>query len=928
MNQFHLEPAIALWRGSLSHNRTFSNEDLDELECHIRDQVRALVSEGATEEDAFKRAIREMGHVSNVESEYEKVYWGKIKRNQGFLSEILWGILMIKNYWTIAVRTIRKHKSSSFISISGLALGMACCIVVMLFIRDETSYDSYHTFQNRLYRISTNSVEMSSGDSTPSANSPILWAPAMQRDYPEVESYTRFVKLPSAENPWQLAVGENEFFEEDILYADSTVFSLFSWPLLRGDVSTALSEEPSIILTEEMAAKYFGKEDPLGRSIIIDPRLRDREGALTGQTFEYTVTGVLKDIPRRSHFTFDFLLPAVGLNTIYGGDINSGNGINSWFWRGRIAYTYVLLQKGASPDVFESKFDDFLDRYVGDATRSRGYYYEPFLQRIDQIYLDGNMQSQLQVVGDLNNLYMFSIIAFFILCIACINFMNLSTARSSERFKEVGLRKVVGANRKQLITQFMGEAILTSFIAFFFALLLALVMLPLFYSYLDKTWVFDFGADAPYFISLLLLGTLVGLLAGSYPAFFLSRYRPGQVLKGIQVKGFAGSTLRSSLIVFQFAISTFLIIATLTVFNQLEFMRSHELGFDQERVVVLPPNTAQSLASHYDILQQELNANPMIKQVTMSSAVPGFGGSGDTYVAQGRPPEEGFGLGEILTDFHYIEMFGLEMIAGREFSEEYISDFGRQEDGRFVEVAAIINEEAVRRFGWDSPEEAIGQKIIRDPHAGDWTANIVGVVKDFHFEHLREPIIPWGIMILPNYRYMAIKLQTGNTTDALRAIESTVTPFLGESTFDYTFLDDAFLGQYREEQRLGEVFGYISLLAVIIACLGLLGLAAFTTEKRTKEIGIRKALGASIPNIVFLLSKGVIRLVLVAVVVAIPIAYIVTERWLELFAYRIGFNPFTFVLAALLALAVAVFTISFQTFKAASKSPTTSLRYE
>ncbi|MFB3133227.1 MAG: FtsX-like permease family protein, partial [Rhodothermales bacterium] len=520
------------------------------------------------------------------------------------------------------------------------------------------------------------------------------------------------------------------------------------------------------------------RDDPMGKTLTLDPNLRDNDGALTGETFDYTVTGVLKNIPHRSHFTFDFLLPSSNLNSIYGGDINTGAELNNWFWRGRIAHTYLLLQEDADPRALEAKFAEFQDRYVGDATRSRGYVYEPYLQRIDQIYLDGNLGGQLQAVGDVTNVYMFSIIALFILVIACINFMNLSTARSAGRAREVGMRKVFGAYRKQIVTQFLGESVLISLIAFVLALVLAWLILPVFYGYLNKEFVLDYSQELIFLLSLLGVGLFVGVFAGSYPAFFLSRFKPAAVLKGTFGGRARGSRLRKGLVVFQFAISAFLIIATLTVFKQLDFMRSYQLGFDQERVLVIPPAVARSLMPNYEAFREELLSNPQIADVTVSSGVPGQGGGGDIYVAKGAPAEDGFGLGELMADYNTLDFFGLELAAGRNFSREIVTDAGLQEDGRFVELAAIVNEEAVRQFGWDSPEAALGQQIIRDPNAVDWTATVIGVVKDFHFQSLLQPISPAALLLYPRYSYVSVKLQPGDIPQTVAFIEEKAQQFL------------------------------------------------------------------------------------------------------------------------------------------------------
>ena len=838
------------------------------------------------------------------------------------------GPIMWKNYLKIALRSLRKHKGTSFINVSGLAIGMACCLVVLVFVRDELSYDRYHENEAHLYRLSVHAFMLSSGDDFPSATSPILWGPALQRDYPEVVGYTRFVGFTSPDNPWIVSHRDREFAEERILYADPSAFDLFSWPMRRGDPATALDEPRSIVLTETMAAKYFGRENPLGKTLTLDPKLRDNEGSLTGETFDYTVTGVLKNIPHRSHFTFDFLLPSSDLHAIYGGDINTGAELNNWFWRGRIAHTYLLLQDDADPTAFEAKFEAFLDRYVGDDTRSRGYFYTPYLQRIDQIYLDGNLGGQLQPVGDVTNVYMFSIIALFILIIACINFMNLSTARSATRAKEVGMRKVVGAHRKQIVTQFLSESILTSLIAFVLALGLAWLILPVFYGYLNKDFALGFSQEAVFLVSLLGVGLFVGVFAGSYPAFFLSRFKPVAVLKGLFGRKTRGSLLRKGLVVFQFAITAFLIIGTLTVFKQLNYMRSYALGFDQERVLVIPPNVARSLMPQYEAFREALLVNPQIADVTASSAVPGQGGGGDIYVAKGSPAEDGFGLGEVFVDYNTLDLFGLELVAGRGFSRDIVTDAGVREDGRFIEVAAIINEEAVRQFGWASPEAALGQQIIRDPNAVDWTATVIGVVKDFHVQSLRQPIGPGALILSPRYSYVSVKLQPGEISQAIASVEQKTKQFAPEASFAYTFLDEAFSEQYQAEERLSEVFSYIAFLAIFIACLGLFGLATFTAEQRTKEIGVRKVLGASLADIVVLISKGFALLVLIAFVVAVPLAYLATDYWLQDYPYRIGLSWEIYAAAGLLAFVIALATVSYQAVKAALTDPIQSLRYE
>lgn len=836
---------------------------------------------------------------------------------------------MLKHYFKISLRQLLKQRFYALINILGLAIGMACCITVLLYVYDETSYDAYHADADRIHRVSLQVVEMSSGNESPVANSPILWGPALKKDYPEVEDYARFVRLASAENPWEMQVGENAFMESEILYADPSALDLFNWPLLRGNKETALAEPRSVVLTEDMARKYFGEENPVGKAIELDPRLRDREGKLTGETFEHTVTGVLKNIPHRSHFRLDFLLPSRDLNGIYGGDITTGADINSWFWRGRVGYTYVKLREGVQPEVLEGRFEKFIDQYVGDGTTSRGYYYAPFLQPLDKIYLEGNIEAQLQPVGDMTYIYMFSVIALFVLFIACINFMNLATARSTIRAKEVGLRKVVGAHRSQLIGQFLSESVLISLVAFLLGIGLARLALPVFYGYLGKEWVIDYSREIPILLSLLSIGLIVGIVAGSYPAFVLSRFRPVQVLRGLLPKSMGSAYLRKGLVVFQFVISAFLIMATMTVFRQLNFMRNHDLGFDQERVLVLPPEVTRPVSGQYEAIREQLRGLPQVEDVTISFGVPGQGGSGDLYGEKGAPPESALGLGEFFVDHNFADIYDLQILTGRNFDIRQGTDQPiKDEDGRIREVKAVINEEAVRRFGWASPEEAIGKQIIRDPGAGDWTATVIGVMKDFHVRSLQESIDPGALILMPQYSHISIKLQPGDPGEAISSVEKIVEGFAPDVPFTYNFLDETFQQQYEVEQKLGRVFSYISFLAIFIACLGLLGLAAFTTNRRIKEIGIRKTLGASVSDIVMLLSKDFTKLVIIAVVLAVPIAIWATNQWLELFPYRIASNLVTYILASVIAVLIAWLTISFQTIRAARSNPMESLQTE
>ncbi len=835
---------------------------------------------------------------------------------------------MFKNYLKIAFRNLLRHKAYSLINLTGFAVGMACCIVVLLFVQDEVQYDTYHERGDRIYRISNRAVLMSTGEEDIVADSPFLWGPAMKQEYPEVADYVRFSSITSPNDPWEVRHGEATFSESRLLYADPSVFGIFSWPLRQGNAETALAQPKSIVLSESMARKYFGQENPVGKILIVDPKRRDRSGRLTHETLDYKVTGVMKDIPRRSHFTADFLLSFVDLNDVYGEDVTTGNVLNLGWWRWRMTYTYLLLKEGAEPVTLAAKLPDFLERHVHEASKARGFYYNAFLQPLPEIYLGGNFGGQLAPVGDQNKIYMFSLVAFFILCIGCINFTNLSTARATRRAKEVGMRKVVGAEGRQLIKQFLGESMLISFIALLLALGLVEIILPFFYQYLGKTFVRETADIIPLVLGIAGIGLFAGLLAGSYPAFLLSRFKPVTMLRA-DAGSTKGQRLRKGLVVFQFAISVFLIVATLTVYKQLSFMRNYQLGFDQEQVMVLPPTLGRALMPDYQAFKNELKKQTGVVDVIAASALPGFGGGGDVYGEAGAPGEQAKGIAECWVEYNFIEMFGLEVIAGRNFSREMTTDAGvRDENGRLIDLALIINEEAVKAFGWESPEAALGKRLVRDPKAKDFIGTIIGVVKDFHFQSLRQPIAPLVMSVLPDYGFIAVKAHANNLPETIAAIRQTVERFAPGVAFEMSFLDENFAGLYQAEQKMSEIFGYISSLAIFIACLGLFGLASFTVERRTKEIGVRKVLGASATGIAGLLSKDFVKLVLAANLIAWPIAYFAMNKWLQDFAYRINIGRWVFALAGGIALIIALLTVSTQAIKAALANPIEALRYE
>lgn len=837
---------------------------------------------------------------------------------------------MFKSYLKIALRNLLRHKGYSFINIAGLAIGMACCLVILFYVNNEIGYDAYHAKKDRLYRVTLEVDRLGSGATWYSAISSIVWAPTLQKDYPEVES---FVRLAPTFRAWGVQYGDKQFDEERLVYADPSVFELFSWPLISGNPATVLDEPNALVLSEAMVEKYFGDEDPIGKTLIVDPRRRLQNGEFSPDRYHYKVTGVMKNIPRKTHVHPDFIVSFISANEIFGGDVTAGVAPDTWFWRGRTVHNYLLLREGVDPKAFEAHFPQFLDKYVGDATTSRGYAYHPYLTRVDDIHLEGNVQITFEPGGDLNQVYLFSIVAFFILLIAGINYVNMATARASMRAKEVGVRKTAGAVRKILIGQFLGESVILSFLAFVIAMFLAEMALPVFYSYINKELLFDWN-ELPFAVfSLAIFATLVGVVAGTYPAFFLSSYHPAKVLKPSSGEGVRGARLRKTLAVAQFAITVFFIIATLTVYKQLDFMRERNLGFNKEQVLVIPRSVTRDVLPNFEAFRTQLLQSPHIEFATYSTGLPGRDFGTEIYGDYGGGSENTVSMTEASVEYDYVKTLGLEIIAGRDFSREMGTDpAARPDTTQPVQVAALVNEQTVKQFGWGTPEAALGQRISRDPVSVDWVANVIGVVRDFNFRSLQEDITPLVLFINPNYmrnnRNISIKFSPAETEATLAHLKSTWQTFAPDVALEYFFLDEDFNRQYQNEERLSEIFVYFSSLAIFIACLGLFGLAAFEAEKRTKEIGIRKVLGASVQRIIAMMSSHFLILVAVANVIAWPLAWYAMNEWLQGFAYRTAIEWWVFALAGGLALLIALLTVSTQAIRAALANPVESLRYE
>ncbi len=808
---------------------------------------------------------------------------------------------MIKNYITVALRNLSRHKVFSFINILGLAIGLACCITIFLFVRDELRYDTFHTKADRIYRVVNSRVRESGEDHI--ALTPPAFGPTLQRDFPEVQQMVRFFDMRAP----LITYEDKKFFETDFLLADSTVLDVFTLPLLKGNPQTALKERYSLIITESVAKKYFGEQDPMGKVLTVDGEMK------------FTVTGVMQDLPVHSHLKINVL---GNFNMLK--DFIQQSRLENWVWHQ--FYTYILLQENYNVAQLEAKLPSFVKTHASEVTARMNTKYTIGLQALTDVHLrSSHLEHDIAQKGDIQYVYAFSVIALFALLIACFNFMNLSTARSAQRAKEVGLRKVVGAGRRQLIAQFIGESILLVSIAMVMAFILVYLTLPIFNNFSGKQLQLFSAIDILTVLGVLAIILLVGLVAGSYPAFFLSAFQPVKVLKGELRAKHGGYSLRQTLVVLQFAISTVLIIGTTIVFRQLNYIQNTNLGFSKEQLVSLPIRNGE-MRRNYEGIKNELLQNTAIKSATACYGLPGDIFAGDGILIPGRDTD--YSINMFLVDHTYIPTLEMEMVAGRNFSKEYGTD---------AENAFILNETAVKDLGWNTPEEALNKEI----HWKKWNVDsagisdslkrgkVIGVVKDFHYKSLHQKIEPLILHIYQDaYTSIVVKVRPENMQATLNFLEKKWTSLDAEWPFEYTFLDEQFAKKYESERVFGKVFTAFTLLSIFIACLGLFGLASFTASQRSREIGIRKVLGASVAGIVFLLSKDFLKLVLLALLIAIPLAWYAMSGWLEDFAYRIDMDWWMFALAGLVALLIALFTVSFQSIKAALANPVKSLRNE
>ena len=793
------------------------------------------------------------------------------------IESFFWGITMFRNYVKVAFRHIKRRKVYSFINILGLTIGMACFILIGLWVKDELSFDRFHQKKDRIFRVLNRMQDGNAG-----FNITYALGPAVKADYPEVEDACRVWLWFGSHVKYQ----DKIYAERNIYLSDPSFFKIFSFPFKKGNPETALVDKYSIVLTEQMAQKYFGDENPIGKVLHL--------ALLEG---DFTVTGVIENIPMNSHLRFDF----IGRIEFLGEDR-----LARWEeWSGP---NYVLLQPNALPADFETKIAGIYNKNVGPGTT-----YVPELQPLTRVHLYEPGRP-----GQVKKVTMFSVIAVFILLMACINFMNLATAQSSKRALEVGMRKVIGALRRQIIRQFLGEAILIAFFALFLALIVVEAVLPYFNQFTGKSLVLLSGASFPLVLTLLLVALGTGILAGSYPSLFLSAFQPVQALKSQYSFRNRGGGIRKALIVVQFAISVGLIVCTLLVSNQLRYIQKRDLGLDRDHI--LSAYIYPAFIPRFDGFKNVLLSQPGINDVTSAAQPPFRVGENIQIDWEGNPTDEMMSVDYTCVDYDFFKTFNMQILQGRTFSKEFATDEA---------TTCIINETTAQRMGLDNP---IGANIYMNHPAWPESfrpARVIGVVKDFHSRSLHTAIRPFVFrMYKPWHQYAFIKIDGSQIQQALASIEGAYKTYSPGIPFDYLFLDEVFNQQYTSERQLGELFNGFSLLSVIIACLGLFGLASYTTELKTKEIGIRKVLGASILGIVAMTAREFLKWILIANLIAWPVAYFVMSKWLEDFAYKVSIGPIIFLLSAGLTLIVAVLTVSYHSLKAALANPVDSLRYE
>lgn len=877
----------------LNYRGIIANEIQDELIDHVCSAVEEKMKEGKKFLDAYNEVLQSFGKTAGLRETQRKTIQSENSKAR----------IMLKNYLTIAFRNLRKQSFYTAINILGLAIGITSCLIIVLFVKDELSYDRYHKDVDQIFRVD---CEIKFGSNhLRLAVAPAPLADAFRNEFPEVESIARFWNNGSM----LIKRTDQNIKESEIIFADSSVFNVFTIPFLKGNPALALRDPYTMVISQKAAEKYFPGEDPIGQTLIVENK------------DNYKITGVYENMPVNSHIYFDIMLALV--STDYNRDPQ---------WLSNNFSTYVKLKPHTDYKALEAKFPQMVDKYAGpqaklalgdeftmDKFRASGNKLEWTLRPLTDIHLHSDMTAELGVNSDITYVYLFGAIALFILSIACINFMNLSTARSANRAKEVGVRKVMGSLRSHLVRQFLTESILLSIFSFMVALVIAWLVLPAFNGLSGKELFLPF-TDRSFWGILLLAAVFIGLLAGLYPSFFLSAFKPVNVLKGKVAQGMKSGMVRSALVVFQFSISIILIIGTIAVNRQLGFIQNKKIGFNKDQIIVI--KDAYGVGDQLQSFKDEVLKDNRIISGSISGFLPVSGTSrnDNTHWPEGvQPtPENMVSIQCWRIDYDYIKTLGMHIKTGRDFSKEFPSDSN----------AVILNEAAAKLFGFTN--DPLGKKIStfgNDPKEIK-SRSVIGIVEDFHFESLKQNISPLAFFLDKSNDLISFRFEARNTQDVIGSIENTWKKLAPGMPFSYSFLNEDFGKMYSAEQRLGKIFVVFAALAIIIACLGLFALTSFTAEQRTKEIGIRKVLGASVNSIVVLLSKEFGKLIIISFVLAAPVAWFGIDWWLKSYTYKTEVGAFVYILAGASSFLIAWLTMGYQSIKAAMSNPVNSLRSE
>ncbi|HKI77350.1 MAG TPA: ABC transporter permease, partial [Ignavibacteriaceae bacterium] len=862
------------WKKSLRSFSSLEDGYIEELESHLRDRIEVYISSGKEEKESFEIALREIGDTENIGSEFLKA--DSPVNNKNIWNENGGILILAANYLKIAFRMLRKHKSHSFINIAGFTLGFTCFILIAYFVRFHLSFDQFHKNKDNIYRLTTTNF----------ASTPDLWAPGLKESFPEVKNFVRLQQFGEA----LIEDKDNKFYDSEGLYADSSFFDIFSFKLGEGNPGSALVNPYSIVISGALAQRIFRNIDPLGKIITINDGDSKKD---------YTVTGVLENIPSNSHFTFSFLVPE---------SMNKARWVNNWKWLQ--FYTYLELGKNVNANEFAKKITPWLKTKISDPSWNETAQLQP----LTSIHLNSHLSREIGTNQDIYTIYLFSIIGVLILLIAVVNYINLTTARSVNRAKEVALRKSMGAKKIQLIMQFIGETIVYSIIVFIISIFTVELLLPTVNNFFQINLDTDVFNNIEFLLQLFAVILFIGIISGIYPAFVLSSFQPISILKGT-AKISNRNFLRRIIVVFQFAITSFLIISSILIYKQMQYVISKDKGFQTDQVVTFPLRST-NIINNLSAFKNELKSNPQILTTSFSANLPGGSDWGIPYQAEDKKQSELPQARVLAVDENFIPLYKMKIIEGRNFNRNIESD----------KNSYLINEAAAKALGWDDP---LAKKISFDAIGRKW-GNIIGVVKDFNYRSLHQQIDPMILFIPPQqwYSKISIKIKNQEIPETISFIENIWKKFDKEHPFTLSFLDEDFNSLYLADQRNMKIISILTAIAIFIACLGLYSMMIHLLNNKTKEIGIRKILGAGSISIINLVSKEFLILMIISNLFAWPVAYLFLGDWLNDFAYRINIDPLLFLAGSCISIFIALTTIAYKIFKAINTNPVNSLKYE